>query len=74
MVLSVMGLLPVLSEVRQTPNINTGQTHPVTAQTAPLAATHYRESGLVRWLQADIQSPEIDFRFAPESRRFRDRH
>ena len=22
------------------------------------------------WLQADLQSPEIDFRFAPDSRRF----
>ena len=44
--LSVMGLL--LCRVRfQTPNLNTGQTHPVTAQTAPLAALNYRVSGFV---------------------------
>jgi hypothetical protein len=27
---------------------------PVTAQTAPLAATNYRKSGFVRWLQAEV--------------------
>ena len=40
--LSVMGLPLSRGEVRQTPNLNTGQTHPVTAQTNSLAASNYR--------------------------------
>ncbi len=29
-----------------------------------------RRSNVRVWLKADLQPPEIDFRFAPESRRF----
>ncbi len=32
-----------------------------------LAAAKYRASGFVLWLQADLQSPEIDFRFTPNN-------
>ncbi len=56
----------------ETPNLNTGQTLPVNRQTAPTAASNYRESGLVRWLKADLQSPEFDFRFTPNKRHFDD--
>jgi hypothetical protein len=31
----------------ETPNLNTGQALPVNRQTAPTAASNYRESGLV---------------------------
>jgi hypothetical protein len=30
-----------------------------------------RNANVRSWLQADLQPPEIDFRFSPESRRFR---
>ena len=47
MALSVMGLLPVLRSSLGNHNLNTGQTQPVTAQTAPPVAVNYRVSGLV---------------------------
>ncbi len=57
--LSVMGLLLSRGGVRQTPNLNTGQTHPVTAQTAPPTATNYRQSGFVLWPEAVIERDEL---------------
>jgi len=51
----------------ETPDLNTGQTLPVNRQTAPPVAANYRESGLVLWLKADLQSPEIDFRSSPNN-------
>jgi hypothetical protein len=58
----------------ETPNLNTGQTDLFNPLTAPPAATNYRESGLVLWLKADIQPPENDVCFTPESRHSRGRH
>ncbi len=44
------------------------------AQNRGAGRTDSVKSNFSFWLQADIQSPEIDFRFAPESRHSRSRH
>jgi len=40
-------------------NLTTGQTQPVTEQPFRPAAPNYRESGLVRWHEAEALAPTI---------------
>ncbi len=46
---------------------------PITGRVATSGSVR-RIANVASWLKADIQSPEIEVRFTPESRHFRGRH